>query len=233
MVDSSASIRPIPRASRQLDAGQPRDGLAFGQCNEPACAVPCVREKRRQTGGKDFFPLLSALGPFLGDQANWPPLSEPLLFFCELSQLVCEHCRPFLEVRRRRGLAGWRLRTRMRSVVLGRWRLQGKGGGVCGQCCCCCFLFFFCPQRRDVLPSSNWTFVESGLVRVGFRTRGTAPLFLCSAARSELYRYFFLFFIQCLSQCRQENRVSQPDGGIAQDVRRGRQPGGLLRAITS
>lgn len=148
MVDSSASIRPIPRASRQLDAGQPRDGLAFGQCNEPACAVPCVREKRRQTGGKDFFPLLSALGPFLGDQANWPPLSEPLLFFCELSQLVCEHCRPFLEVRRRRGLAGWRLRTRMRSVVLGRWRLQGKGGVCVGNAAAAVFYFFF--ARSDV-----------------------------------------------------------------------------------
>ena len=147
VVDSSASIRPIPRASRQLDAGQPRDGLAFGQCNEPACAVPCVREKRRQTGGKDFFPLLSALGPFLGDQANWPPLSEPLLFFCELSQLVCEHCRPFLEVRRRRGLAGWRLRTRMRSVVLGRWRLQGKGGCVWAMLLLLFFIFF---ARSDV-----------------------------------------------------------------------------------
>lgn len=213
MVDSSASIRPIPRASRQLDAGQPRDGLAFGQCNEPACAVPCVREKRRQTGGKDFFPLLSALGPFLGDQANWPPLSEPLLFFCELSQLVCEHCRPFLEVRRRRGLAGWRLRTRMRSVVLGRWRLQGKGGVCVGNAAAAVF-YFFCPQRRDVLPSSNWTFVESGLVRVGFRTRGTAPLFLCSAARSELYRYFFYFLSNAYRSVGKKIECRSPTAGL-------------------
>lgn len=213
MVDSSASIRPIPRASRQLDAGQPRDGLAFGQCNEPACAVPCVREKRRQTGGKDFFPLLSALGPFLGDQANWPPLSEPLLFFVSCLNLSAS-------------TAGrsWKCGAVEVSQVggcargCGRWSSvagasKGRGGCVWAMLLLL-FFIFFCPQRRDVLPSSNWTFVESGLVRVGFRTRGTAPLFLCSAARSELYRYFFYFLSNAYRSVGKKIECRSPTAGL-------------------
>lgn len=100
----------------------------------------------------------------------------------------------------------------------GRWSSvagasKGRGGCVWAMLLLL-FFIFFCPQRRDVLPSSNWTFVESGLVRVGFRTRGTAPLFLCSAARSELYRYFFYFLSNAYRSVGKKIECRSPTAGL-------------------